>query len=238
MADSAVLQLGIVGDYDTTSLRHAATYAGLQHAGERLGLALRIKWLPTDAIAGSAALAGLAGVFITTGSPYRSLEGALSAIEHARVRGIPLLGTCGGFQHVVHEHARHVLGLSDVDAGDDSETGNPLITKLACSLVDQTMEVSLREGSRVQRMYGSMIARETYYCSYGLRREREAELERSGLRISGRDTESEPRVVERDDHPFFVASLFVPQIQSRPERPHPLLVAFVEAARTKARAER
>jgi len=116
MTDPVVLDLRIVGDYDMASPRNAATYAGLHHAAQRLGTALRIRWLATDAIDGHAAFNGLAGVFITTGSPYRSLEGALSAIEHARVRGIPLLGTCGGFQHVVLEHARNVLGLRDVHA--------------------------------------------------------------------------------------------------------------------------
>ena len=174
-------------------------------------------------------------MFITTGSPYRSLEGALSAIEHARVHGIPLLGTCGGFQHVVLEHARNVLGLPDAHAEYDSDAPNPLIARLACSLVGKTMQVKLREGSRVHRAYGTAHAEESYYCSYGLNRDREADVERAGLRISGRDTDSEPRVIERDDHPFFVATLFVPQTESRPERPHPLLIAFLQAAQTSSR---
>jgi CTP synthase (UTP-ammonia lyase) len=97
------------------------------------------------------------------------------------------------------------------------------------------MHVRLLEGARVHRAYGTTRAEESYYCSYGLNRDREAEVERGGLRITGRDADSEPRVVERDDHPFFVATLFVPQTASRPERPHPLLVAFVEAARARAR---
>jgi CTP synthase (UTP-ammonia lyase) len=229
MTDPAVLHLGIVGDYDPASPRHAATYAGLQHAGERLGAALQVRWLATDAIDG-AALIGLDGVFITTGSPYRSIEGVLHAIQHARVHAIPLLGTCGGFQHVVLEHARNVLGVPDAHAEYDSTAPNPLIAKLACPLVERTMHVKLVEGSRVHRAYSVGQVEESYYCSYGLNRDRESEVERAGLRITGRDTDSEPRVVERDDHPFFVATLFVPQTASRPDRPHPLLVAFLEAA--------
>ena len=58
------------------------------------------------------ALAGADALLIAPGSPYRNMDGALSAITYARTRDVPLLGTCGGFQHIVVEYARNVLGVA------------------------------------------------------------------------------------------------------------------------------
>jgi CTP synthase (UTP-ammonia lyase) len=48
--------------------------------------------------------------------------------------------------------------------------------------------------------------------------------------IAGEDGEGNVRIVELRSHPFFVATLFVPQLSSEPGDPHPLIVAFLEAA--------
>jgi CTP synthase (UTP-ammonia lyase) len=51
-----------------------------------------------------------------------------------------------------------------------------------------------------------------------------------GLQIVGRDADGEPRLFTIPAHPFFVATLFVPSLTSTPERPHPLITAFLRAA--------
>ncbi len=230
-------RIAIVGDYDPSSANHGATYAGLQHAACALGLAPRIDWIATEAAARSdAALAGVDGVFVTTGSPYKSLAGACRAIELARTRAIPLLGTCGGFQHVVLEHARNVLGAPDaMHAEYDPDASRLFISRLACSLAGKTMAVRLEPASRAYDAYGGAHAEERYYCSFGVSPEHVADLERGGLRIGGRDPDGEPRIVERPEQPFFVATLFVPQARSMPERPHPLLLAYLRAVAVRAR---
>ena len=48
--------------------------------------------------------------------------------------------------------------------------------------------------------------------------------------MTGVDENGEVRVVELHTHPFFLATLFLPQLSSSPAAPHPLFVAFVEAA--------
>lgn len=106
------IRIGIVGDFDADSHPHAATNSALAHVAAA-GLSVEPLWLPTSSLESPSALDGVHGLWVAPGSPYKSLLGALSAIRAAREQSIPLLGTCGGFQHIVIEYARHVLGLSD-----------------------------------------------------------------------------------------------------------------------------
>src|SRR5262249_4000297 len=102
-------------------------------------------------------------------SPYASMEGALSAIRFARERGIPFLGTCGGSQHAIIEHARNVLGLAGADHAETNPSALvPLIAPLSCSLVEVQDTIYLKPGSRIAAIYGRTEIVEGYHCSYGL----------------------------------------------------------------------
>jgi CTP synthase (UTP-ammonia lyase) len=48
--------------------------------------------------------------------------------------------------------------------------------------------------------------------------------------VTARDGAGEVRALELDDHPFYVATLFLPQLRSAPGAPHPLIRGFAEAA--------
>ena len=159
------------------------------------------------------------------------MQGALDAITFARTDRIPLLGTCAGFQHVVLEVGRSVLGL-DRAGHEETDPGAPqlLISALACSLAGQTFTVSFTPGSRASGAYGVPAADERYYCSFGLNPDYVVPLAEAGLAVTGTDQDGEPRVVEWTDHPFLVGTLFVPQMRSAPGEPHPLVQAFVAAA--------
>jgi len=105
------------------------------------------------------------------------------------------------------------------------------VVALACSLDGQKEEVDVVPGTAAADLYGSDRTTEPFVCSYGINPEYAQELERNGLVISGRGPDSEVRIVELPSHPFFMASLFVPQMNSTAENPHPLIEAFVSAAR-------
>jgi CTP synthase (UTP-ammonia lyase) len=224
--------IGVVGDYDSDHPVHPATTDGVTHAAKALGVAADVTWLGTDAVGDPAVtLAPFDGLFVAPGSPYRSLEGAVAAIAHARTRGLPLLGTCAGFQHVVIEYARNVLGVAGAQHAEYDPAADELfVTPLSCSLAGQVMDVALVPGTRAAAAYGSATATERYYCNFGLDPRRVPDLEAAGLRVSGTDAQDEVRVVELPGHPFYVATLFVPQASSTPDRPHPLVTAFVRAA--------
>ena len=228
-------RIGIVGDFDGRPT-HTATRAALDHAASAADAGTDVRWLATEDLARDAGvLSGLDALLIAPGSPYRSLEGALGAIRFARERDLPLLGTCGGFQHVVLEYARNALGLenvrhAEIDPAPAGRAVDALVTPLACSLAGERSTVQLEPGSRVHAICGAEEVLEEYRCNYGLNPAHRQELERGGLRFSGNDAEGAARVLELPGLRFFLATLYVPQLSSSAQRPHPLFRAFIAAA--------
>src|SRR5438105_3785558 len=142
-------------------------------------------------------LAEYGGLWIGPGSPYESMEGALSAIRMAREQGIPLLRTCGGFQHIILEYARNVLGFKDADHEESSpEASRLFVSRLACSLVGRTMTITLEPSSMLHRLYGRSQVQEQYLCNFGVNPAFTDILRSSALRIVGSDPEGEVRAVE------------------------------------------
>ena len=233
-----MIRIGVIGEYDPDNETHVATDDALGHAAMNLGIGVEPTWVSTADVGDAAEdLDGFAGLLVAPGSPYRSMEGALRAIEHARRDDIPLLGTCGGLQHVVLEIARNVIGISDAQHAEyDPQASTLFVTPLSCSLAGQTMEVAIRPETTAAAAYGATTATERYYCNFGLNPDHIEDLEAAGVRISGTDADGEVRIVELPDHPFFLATLFVPQARSTLVHPHPIVSAFVAAAAAAAAA--
>jgi CTP synthase (UTP-ammonia lyase) len=109
-----------------------------------------------------------------------------------------------------------------------------LISKLSCSVVGQERKVRLVAGTQLRRIYGADDATEIFACNYGLN-EVFADLIRSkDLCVSGYDEDGTARAIELTGHPFFISTLFVPQIVSKPGEPHPLIRAYLETASHRA----
>jgi CTP synthase (UTP-ammonia lyase) len=233
-----VIRIRIIGDYEPRNVSHTASTAAVEHAAASLGVEVDVAWIATPAITSSEALAlrDASGLLIAPGSPYRSMDGALFAITHARTRNVPLLGTCGGFQHLVVEFSRNVLGIRDAEHAESSpDAPTHVITALSCSLFGQRMEVEIVPGTRAHAAYRRPASTERYYCNFGLNPEYVAALVGGGLVVSGTDQEGEVRILEHPGHPFFVGTLFVPQTSSAADAPHPLVGAFVAAAAQRER---
>jgi CTP synthase (UTP-ammonia lyase) len=223
-------RIAVIGDYDPASPTHGATEAALQHSTQQLGAQVEHAWLSTQSLS-DALFAQFAAVLIAPGSPYKDMARTLAAIRFAREHGVPCLGTCGGFQHMIIEYARNVLGMRDAQHAEyDPNASDLFITPLSCSLRGRSMTLQLTAGSQVAAVYGSTSATEQYYCNFGVNPARVALLKSGPLRITGSDSEGELRVIELPGHPFFIGTLFVPQVGSRAGQPHPLVTAFVRAA--------
>jgi CTP synthase (UTP-ammonia lyase) len=230
----------IIGDYNDSFAPHLATKAAIQHSAAALGINAEFEWVAPiefDDPDRRTRVRKAAAVWIAPGSPYSSLHGTLAAIEIARTEGIPLFGTCGGFQHVILEFARNVLGFQDAQHAEyDPYASWLFISKLDCSLVGRKMPISLVPGSRAALIYGRTEVEEEYYCNFGVNPEYVPLLRESELCTSGSDPEGEVRIVELADHPFFIATLFVPQMRSTPDSPHPLITEFLKATLTRTPA--
>jgi CTP synthase (UTP-ammonia lyase) len=196
------------------------------------GLGARHRWLETDGLPASEEIGRLDGIWCVPGSPYRSIDGALGAIRLARELGIPFLGTCGGFQHALIEYARNVAGIEDAEHAESSPSAEHLvITPLACSLVGSEGEIRPLPDTRLAEIYGPGEHRERYHCSYGLAPGFGHLLEGGDLRACAVDEQGQLRAVELSGEAFWLATLFQPELSSPPARPHPVIAAFVAAAR-------
>lgn len=233
------LSITVVGDFDSSYGPHVATNSAISHSATLLGLHASITWLATESLeADLRPIVAADALWCAPGSPYRSLRGALAALRFGRENHVPTLGTCGGYQHIVLEFARNVLGFKDAEHAEYDPYGSVLfISSLTCSLAGRTMPVNLWPGSLAAQCYGKRRIYENYYCDFGLNETHRPALEAAGLRVTGVDDHEEARVLELSDHPYYIATLFVPQSRSTVEEPHPLVTQLLSAAARKRAAQ-
>ena len=211
-------RIALIGDYDPAVIAHQAIPAALELAAREARERLTWTWIHTASIEPDVAaqLAGYAGIWCVPASPYTNPAGAIAAIRHARLRGRPFLGTCGGFQHAMLEYAEASWGLADAAHAETD-------------LVEVTDVVRLLPGTRLREIYGTDEAAEGYHCSYGLSARYASYLDQDPLRVAARDAAGEIRAVELDGHPFYFCTLYQPERSALAGRPHPLIAAFAAA---------
>lgn len=230
-----MISVGLIGDHDPAVTAHRAIPEALRLAGDALAVTARPTWIPTDEITGPGRVAGFDGLWAVPSTPYRSMEGALRAIRHAREEDVPFLGTCGGFQHAIVEYARNVLGWADADHAETTPgASRAVIGLLSCALVETMQPVLLRAGTRIARAYGSDETMEGYHCRYGLNPLFEQALLSGPLRIGAVDDDGAVRAVELEGHPFFVATLFQPERAALDGRTPPIVAEFLRRCALRA----
>ncbi|MEV6973575.1 hypothetical protein [Kitasatospora sp. NPDC093806] len=226
-------RLALVADRSAAVRSHARVPGLLDALATREQLVLDAYWISTEDAGAPGALDGFDAVWLLPGSPYRSADGALAAVRTARERRIPFLGTCAGFQHTVLEYARHVCGMAGAAHGELDPAGAELVVvSLSCSLVGHEGVVRTTPGSLAERVLGATRTVERYHCGYGLNEAYLDRLRAGGLRFSGADDSGEQRILElpEDVHPFFLASLFQPELAGDGTRAHPMIRALAAAA--------
>jgi CTP synthase (UTP-ammonia lyase) len=131
---------------------------------------------------------------------------------------------------VLVEHARNLAGIADAAHAEYGPGGTPVITLLECSLQDQTITVVLASGSILAMLYDVERVIEHTACSYGLSPDLQHIAGEYGMRVAATDAAGQVRAVERVDHPFFVATVYQPQLRSAPGAPHPVFLGLLDAA--------
>jgi len=131
---------------------------------------------------------------------------------------------------VLVEHARNVLGMESASHAESMTGGDPIITPLSCSLDGQVIDVVLSPQTLLSALHGgARSVTEFTTCNYGLDPSRPDVASSGGMVVSAVDATGEARAVERVDHPFFVATLYQPQLRSSPADPHPVWTGFLAA---------
>jgi CTP synthase (UTP-ammonia lyase) len=220
-----VTLIAALGDRDTTHLTHREIDAaiGLAPSGAE------IRWLATQ----NASLDDFDGVWVLPGTPYRDDAAVYDAIRFAREQGMPILGTCGGFQYMAVEYARTVAGIADaVHEETDSRAGEIVVGRLECSLVGEQRSVTTVPGTRLAALCGSEPFIGFHWCNYGLVEGSIERLTATGLVVDAHADDAGVEGFELPGHPFYLATLFQPQVGSSTSSTlHPLLRALIDAAR-------
>jgi CTP synthase len=251
--------VAIVGKYVDLPDAYLSVTEAVRAAGFAHRARVEIRWVPSDdctSPSGAAkALDGVDGVIIPGGFGVRGIEGKIGASQYARERGIPTLGLCLGLQCMTIEVLRHRGNLEGANSLEfDSDAKHPVISTMADQQdivagkgdLGGTMRLGaypakLAEGTLVAEAYGERDVSERHRHRYEVNNAYRDAMTRAGLVISG--TSPDGRLVEfveldRELHPFFVATQAHPELKSRPTRAHPLFAAFVGAAATYNAADR
>ena len=229
-------RIALVGDRSDNVRAHARIPALVDALLRRDGIALDPYWIATPDVA-ACDLGRFDAIWLVPGSPYDSADGAMAAARTARERRIPFLGTCGGFQHALLEFARNVCGLSGVENAEVAPAAaEHLIVALECSLKGHEEAVMIVPGTLAAKISGPGRRTERYHCDYGLDPAYLERLTAAGLSFSGFDDNGQVRIVELPGHPFFVGTLFQPELHGDGTQPHPIIVALAAAATAHATA--
>jgi CTP synthase (UTP-ammonia lyase) len=236
--------IALVGDRSPSVRAHARIPQLIDALRRRDGVVLDPYWVPsTEAHQG---LEGFDGIWIVPGSPYASPEGAIAAARTAREQQIPFLGTCGGFQHALLMLARDLAGIEDAvhaeyfgeddprvrppgpysQPNEPAGRGSAVIVPLECSLVGHEGAISYEPGTLMQEIMGTDRSVERYHCSYGLDPAYLRRLTDAGVTFSAHDDAGDVRALELPDHPFFLGTLFQPELAGDGTRAHPVIRAF------------
>jgi CTP synthase len=245
------VKVAVVGKYVELQDAYLSVKEALIHAGAFYDTQVEILWVHSESIdednvAGQ--LRGVDAIVVPGGFGERGIEGKVQAARYARENGIPYLGLCLGMQVMVVEAARTMLGSDAVNSTEfDPETPDPVISLLSEQMgVDEkggTMRLGayvcrLLPGTVAQHAYGLDEVRERHRHRYEFNNKYRDALDRFGLVASGASPDgSLVEVCEIRGHPFMVGTQFHPEFRSRPDRPHPLFRALIEAARGRASGE-
>lgn len=220
------VSISVLGDRNPEYLTHRELDATLS----LMPADVDASWLPTPEAASAADADGL---WVVPGTPYEDADAVLEAIRLARTEGMPILGTCGGFQHMLVEFARNVARLDDAaHAETDPDAPDPVVARLSCSLEGEERPVTAVAGTRIAGLCGTAPFAGFHWCNYGLLASREAALVEAGLVVSARAPDAGVEAVELPGHPFYLATLFQPQVGSSASgRLHPVIDALISASR-------
>ena len=221
--------IAVVGDRDPSYLTHRELDAALA----LMPAGVEARWVATDGPE-AARLDRYDALWVVPGTPYRDERPVFAGIGRARTQAVPILGTCGGFQHMVVEFARNAAGIADAAHAETApDTGVHAVSPLACSLVGEVRQVTTVPGTRVAELCGPGPFAGFHWCNYGLEAAVLDRLVAAGLVVSATAPDAGVEAVELPDHPFYVATLFQPQVgSSETGALHPLIAALVEAAAT------
>lgn len=239
--------VAIVGKYVKLGDAYISVMESLYHAGFANQVKVDIKLIDSETVNADNVkekLRGIQGVVVPGGFGNRGIEGKIETIKYVRENNIPFLGICLGMQMAVVEFSRNVLGLKDANSSElDPETANPVIhimeeqkgiVKKGGTMRLGAYPCIIKEGTLAYDIYNQEEISERHRHRFEYNNEYKEKLEKAGLTCSGTSPDGTlVEMVEIKGHPYFIAGQFHPELKSRPNKPAPLFVGLIKAAKQK-----
>lgn len=245
------VRIALVGKYVRLHDAYLSVAEALRHGGYACGARVDIDWVDSETLTprnAAQVLGGSDGIIVPGGFGDRGVPGMLAAAQYARENNVPYLGICLGMQTAVIEFARDVLGYAGADSTEFApDTPYPVIDLMP----DQqgnlpkggTMRLgaypcAVQPGTRLHALYGQDTISERHRHRYEFNDRFAQPMQEHGLVLSGLSPDGRlVEAVELPTHPFFIGVQFHPEFKSRPNKPHPLFSAFIQAAAHQSSAQ-
>ncbi len=240
-----VIKIAIVGKYVKLEDSYISVIESLYHAGFANNIKVKVELVDAEKINkgnSEQILKEYDGIVVPGGFGNRGIEGKIETIRYARENKVPFLGICLGMQMAVVEYARNVLKLEDANSSElDEKTKHPVIhimeEQKKINKKGGTMRLGaypcvLQKDTIARRIYGEEEITERHRHRYEYNNSYRKQLEEAGLKVSGTSPDGNlVEIVEIEEHPYFIAGQFHPELKSRPNNPAPLFVGLIEACK-------
>lgn len=237
--------IAVVGKYIKLKDAYKSIIEALIHGGISHQVKINIKWVDAEELKIQQKLdktfKDVDGILVPGGFGYRGIEGKIEAVSYARKNKIPFLGICLGLQCAVIEFANNVAGLEGANSSEvNSQTPHPVIDLMEEQKKTKKKGGTMRLGqyptkllqdSFAYKAYRQNIIYERHRHRYEVNNKYREVLSKYGIIFSGLSLDDNlVEIVEIKDHPWFVATQFHPEFQSKPTNPHPLFRDFIGAS--------
>ena len=240
----AEVSIGLIGKYVELQDSYKSILEAFIHAGADNEVKVRVEPIHSEFITQKVIdekISKMDGLLVAPGFGERGIEGKIKAVRYARENNIPFLGICLGMQMAVIEFARNVINLDKANSTEmHAETPHPVIslmeeqksiTHMGGTMRLGSWDCDLVEGSIVNEVYEKSTISERHRHRYEFNDDYRAQLENAGMRVTGTNPKTGlVEIIEIPDHTWFVGVQYHPEYKSTVANPHPLFVAFVQAA--------
>jgi CTP synthase len=239
------IKIGLVGKYAILRDAYISVLEALAHGGIANRVDVEVDCILSEKLENNEnwrdLLSGYAGIVVPGGFGDRGTKGKILACQYAREEKIPFLGLCLGLQIATVEFARNVIGIHDANSTEfDELTPEPIIDLMPdqkkITRKGGTMRLGhypcvIKPGTKAHEAYGMDVVKERHRHRLEINNKYREQLEKAGMIMCGVSPDTLlVEMIELKDHPWFVATQFHPEFQSRPQRAQPLFKAFIKAA--------
>ncbi len=245
--------IAICGKYVSLHDAYKSITEALSHGGFANQTKVNFKWISSDKLS-KGNIAEILGddidaILVPGGFGERGAEGKIAAAKYARENNIPYFGICFGMQMAVLETAQNLANIEEASSTEFGPTKEPIIALMTEWMNEGDLQVrreggnmggtlrlgayqcKLDKNSKTFAAYGSELISERHRHRYEVNMNYRERIEAAGLHFVGLSEDGLlPEIVERKDHPWFIATQFHPELKSRPFEPHPLFVSYIKAA--------